>query len=128
VIFFAGNEPVGIARIVLPVQWNLCILRRRNRLSHAREKHQEVDMRTIVIAAAFSLVAAGTLISAGYAQDTCAAQASAKKLAGAAKNSFMKKCETEAGAACEADSKAKKLAGAAKTSHMKKCVTDRVGS
>jgi hypothetical protein len=29
---------------------------------------------------------------------------------------------------CETDSKDKKLAGAAKNSHMKKCVTDAVGS
>ena len=85
-------------------------------------------MRTILLASALSLVAAGTLISAGYAQDSCAAQATARKLAGAAKNSFMKKCETEANAACEAESKKQKLAGAAKNSHMKKCVTDRVGS
>ena len=39
----------------------------------------------------------------------------------------MKKYETDAKAKCEADSAAKKLAGAAKTSHMKKCVADAVG-
>jgi hypothetical protein len=47
-----------------------------------------------------------------------------KKLAGAAKTSFMKKCEAEAKPACEekaVDKNGKKLAGAAKTSFMKKC-------
>jgi hypothetical protein len=47
-----------------------------------------------------------------------------KKLAGAAKTSFMKKCEADAKPACEAkavDKNGKKLAGAAKTSFMKKC-------
>ena len=85
-------------------------------------------MRTIVFAAALSLVAAGAFISVGYAQDSCTARATAQKLAGAAKNSFMKKCESEASAACEADSSKRKLAGAAKSSHMKKCLTDAVGS
>lgn len=62
------------------------------------------------------------------AADDCAMRAAEKKLAGAAKNSFMKKCEADAGAAgasaCEATAKEKKLAGAAKNSFMKKCVAD----
>jgi hypothetical protein len=57
----------------------------------------------------------------------CKEDTTAKKLAGAAATSHMKKCETEAMAKCEADSTAKKLAGAAKTSHIKKCVADAVG-
>jgi hypothetical protein len=40
----------------------------------------------------------------------------------------MTKCERDAKTTCEADSKAKNLAGAAKNSHMKKCVVDAVGS
>jgi hypothetical protein len=47
-----------------------------------------------------------------------------KKLAGAAKTSFMKKCAADAKPACEdkaVDKNGKKLAGAAKTSFMKKC-------
>ena len=62
-----------------------------------------------------------------YAADDCAARAAEKKLAGAAKNSFMKKCQADANpgaAACEATAKEKKLAGAAKNSFMKKCVAD----
>ena len=50
-----------------------------------------------------------------------------KKLAGAAKTSFMKKCEADAKPSCEAkavDKNGKKLAGAAKTSFMKKCEAD----
>jgi hypothetical protein len=59
---------------------------------------------------------------------SCDAQATEKKLAGAAKNSFVKKCEKDtagpAAAACETQAKEKKLAGAAKNSFVKKCVAD----
>ena len=67
-------------------------------------------------------------IMSGPAFATCKSDAADKKLAGAALNSFMKKCETDAHAKCEADSAAKKLAGAAKASHNKKCTADAVGS
>ncbi len=79
-------------------------------------------MKTIVLAAVLSLVASGA-----FAQ-SCKVEAGNKKLAGAALNSFMKKCESDAKKNCEADSAAKKLSGAAKTSHMKKCVSDAVGT
>jgi hypothetical protein len=59
---------------------------------------------------------------------TCSATASDKKLAGAAKTSFMKKCESEAKATCDAASAEKKLAGAAKASFTQKCLKDAVGS
>lgn len=59
---------------------------------------------------------------------SCKVQASDKKLAGAALNSFMKKCETDAQKACDTAAADKKLSGAAKTSFTKKCVTDSVGS
>ncbi|UCV28477.1 hypothetical protein [Ferribacterium limneticum] len=66
--------------------------------------------------------------TAVYAADDCAARAAEKKLAGAAKNSFMKKCTADAApaenAACAATAKEKKLAGAAKNSFMKKCTAD----
>ncbi len=62
---------------------------------------------------------------------TCEAQAGEKKLAGAAKTSFMKKCERDAAAApdvakatCEKTAAEKKLAGAAKNSFVKKCEKD----
>jgi hypothetical protein len=79
-------------------------------------------MKAIIVAAVLSL-AAGSAHAA-----SCKADATSKKLAGAALNSFMTKCESDAKAKCEADSTSKKLAGAAKDSHMKKCVTDAVGS
>jgi len=78
-------------------------------------------MRTVILAAALSLVATSAFA-------TCKSDSDDKKLAGAARTSHMKKCETDAKKQCEADSAAKKLAGAAKTSHMKKCVTDAVGT
>jgi len=64
-----------------------------------------------------------------HAADDCAARATEKKLAGAAKSSFMKKCEADAKAAaensaCGVSAKEKKLAGAAKNSFMKKCEAD----
>ena len=65
---------------------------------------------------------------AGGAMSNCDAKAVEKKLAGAAKTSFVKKCEADAGggsaAACDAQAAEKKLAGAAKTSFTKKCVAD----
>lgn len=76
------------------------------------------------------------LTQSAWAQNaTCDAQASEKKLAGAAKTSFVKKCEAEgrgaaaiqaapAQAECEAKAAGKKLAGAAKNSFVKKCVKD----
>lgn len=78
---------------------------------------------TVAVALAFAAVASGS-----YAQTSCTAQSGEKKLAGAAKTSFMKKCETDATASCDKQAADKKLAGAAKTSFTKKCVTDAVGT
>jgi hypothetical protein len=64
---------------------------------------------------------------AGGAMSNCDAKAAEKKLAGAAKTSFVKKCESDAPAtmaACDAKAAEKKLAGAAKTSFTKKCMAD----
>ena len=81
-------------------------------------------MKLFAIAIALSILAAPA-----FAQSpTCKVQSNEKKLAGAALNSFMKKCETDARKSCEVDSKARKLAGAAKNSHMTKCVKDTVGA
>ena len=85
-------------------------------------------MRKLILVALASLFVASTAFAA-----TCEEQAvdkNGKKLAGAAKNSFMKKCEKDAaGTAPSCESKAvdkngKKLAGAAKNSFMKKCEAD----
>jgi opacity protein-like surface antigen len=99
-------------------------------------------MRKIALAV-LSAAFAATLLIAQAAQATptlgpaadCEAKAigkTGKPLAGAAKTSFMKKCEADAKAAggSDCESKAvgknrKPLAGAAKTSFMKKCETDQ---
>ena len=59
---------------------------------------------------------------------SCSVTATDKKLAGAAKNSFLKKCEREATATCETAATDRKLAGAAKNSFLKKCIKDAVGA
>ena len=83
-----------------------------------------MTVRTVL--ALLALAFAG---SAFAADSGCAAQATEKKLAGAAKTSFLKKCEADAGgaapaSACDTAAKDKKLAGAAKTSFLKKCNAD----
>ena len=78
-------------------------------------------MKALVLAAVLAL-AAGSAHAAA-----CKVEAANKKLAGAAMNSFMAKCEKDATAACTKDSDDKKLSGAARNSHMKKCVADAVG-
>jgi hypothetical protein len=78
-------------------------------------------MKTIAFALIMSFAATGA-----YAA-SCSVEAGTKKLAGAAKTSFMQKCEKEAAAACDKEAAGKKLAGAAKTSFTTKCVKDAVG-
>jgi len=75
-----------------------------------------------------ALILSLTLATAAMAEGpTCIAAAAEKKLSGAAKTSFLKKCEKDATAACQAASKEKKLSGAAKTSFEKKCIKDAMG-
>ena len=83
-------------------------------------------MKKIVFALVVLLLASQTSYAAEASCDTKAAE---KKLAGAAKNSFIKKCEKDAkvnAAIADCDTKAaeKKLKGASKNSFTKKCVTD----
>lgn len=61
------------------------------------------------------------------AASNCADQATGKKLAGAAKTSFLTKCQKDASATCDAAAAEKKIYGAAKTSFVKKCLSDAVG-
>ena len=89
-------------------------------------------MQKALIAAVFT--ACSLLAGSGYAANAaCETQATEKKLAGAARTSFMKKCERDAGGAataspaCKKSAADKKLAGAAKTSHIKKCMADAKG-
>jgi hypothetical protein len=79
-------------------------------------------MKSIVLAVALSLAASGA-----YA-DSCKMQSDMKKLSGAAKDSFMKKCQGDAKAGCDKSAAEKKLSGAAKDSFTKKCVSDAVGA
>ena len=80
----------------------------------------------------FTLAAAALFLCAdlAHAADDCEKQAADKKLAGAAKTNFVKKCSADAvtappaAAGCEKAAGEKKLAGAAKTSYMKKCTAD----
>ena len=79
---------------------------------------------TLLTAAA---VACLFVASPAWAAD-CNKMADEKKLAGAARTSFVKKCEkdnaTPASAACEKSATDKKLAGVARTSHIRKCMAD----
>lgn len=78
-------------------------------------------MKTSLIALALTLAT-----GAAFAADTsCADQAAAKKLHGAAEKSFVKKCEKDtAKDSCATTAADKKLKGAAKNSFMKKCERD----
>jgi hypothetical protein len=81
---------------------------------------------------------AGTLVTLGLglcgltaqaADSSCDQQAADKHLAGAAKTSFVTKCEKTAKATaakqqCDSQADDKKLHGAARTSFTKKCVSD----
>ena len=80
-------------------------------------------MPKLFLAAVLSLGVIGAPILA-YADSSCATMASDKKLAGAAKTSFLKKCAADAQADCDKQAADKKLAGAAKASFTKKCVKD----
>ncbi|MET0350980.1 MAG: hypothetical protein ABW067_14410 [Rhizobacter sp.] len=78
-------------------------------------------MTVLAVVAAFCSTTA-------FAADSCENQADAKKLAGAARTSFVKKCEKDNppkdAASCEARATDKKLAGAAKSSFVTKCEKD----
>lgn len=83
-------------------------------------------MRKFVMIALLAVTSANMAFAGDAA---CDAKAAEKKLAGAAKTSFLKKCEKDAKAAasqssCDAKAAEKKLAGAAKNSFVKKCVKD----
>ncbi len=79
-------------------------------------------MRALIATVTLALMAT----MAHAADATCEAKAAEKKLAGAAKNSFVKKCEKDAAAAspCALQAAEKKLHGAAKNSFVKKCEKD----
>jgi hypothetical protein len=83
-------------------------------------------MKTIV-ALVFALFAASAFAQTSPACEAKAVSKDGKPLAGAAKNSSIKKCMGDIKAACEAkavSASGKKLGGAAKNSFMKKCESD----
>jgi hypothetical protein len=87
-------------------------------------------MRTFIALLAFAFFS----LNSSAQPSSCEAKAAEKKLAGAAKNSFMTKCERDATAAagsakltCEAKAAEKKLAGAAKNSFTNKCIKEAAG-
>jgi hypothetical protein len=67
-------------------------------------------------------------ITGAIAKQTCNERADEKKLAGAALNSFMTKCASDATALCDKAAADKKLSGAAKNSFTTKCVKDATGT
>jgi len=94
-------------------------------------------MKLTVTVIALALAAlAGPGFAASHAASApmgnCEKMAGEKKLSGAAKTSFVTKCEADAASgatataspACEKSAADKNLAGAAKTSHIKKCMAD----
>ena len=87
-------------------------------------------IKTLLTAGLMSLaLLASPAFAANAACEAKAMDKNGKALAGAAKTSFMKKCEGDAmeGGACATkavDKNGKALAGAAKTSFMKKCEGD----
>ncbi|MGE0099554.1 MAG: PsiF family protein [Hydrogenophaga sp.] len=83
-------------------------------------------MRKLVLC---SFVLAALMPAASFAEGpSCNAAAAEKKLHGAAKTSFLKKCEKDAAATCDMAAAEKKIHGAAKTSFTRKCVKDAVGA
>jgi hypothetical protein len=84
---------------------------------------EAIDMLRILLGTILSFY----VISASAADPSCSTQATDKKLAGAAKKSFMQKCERDAKTSCDTAAGEKKLSGAAKTSFTSKCVKDAVG-
>ena len=59
-----------------------------------------------------------------FAQESCTAQAQAKRLAGAAQTSFLTRCRADAEARCTQTAADRKLNGAARNSFVGKCTTD----
>ena len=83
-------------------------------------------MKKILIAAVLALFTSNMAFAADA---SCDATAADKKLAGAAKNSFLKKCNKDAAiAACSTAAADKKIYGAAKNSFIKKCEADATAS
>ena len=78
----------------------------------------------LIVALVFSVLSASAFAQGLAGCEAKALSKDGKPLAGAAKTSFVKKCQADIKAACEAKAvseSGKKLSGAAKNSFMKKC-------
>ena len=72
----------------------------------------------------FAVIITALAIGPAMSQDTCASKAvskTGKPLAGAALNSFLKKCKRDACLPKAVSAEGKKLSGAARNSFMRKC-------
>ena len=78
-------------------------------------------MKQIFLAAVIATFAAGSAFAQDASCESKAMSKDGKPLAGAAKDSFMKKCNHDSCETKAVGSDGKKLAGAAKNSFMKKC-------
>ena len=112
-----------------PREWGLTTMDRTKGVGHMKRILMVLSLCVTVMGMGMGVAQSAT----SGAQQECEAQAAVKKLAGAAKTSFVGKCVKDAAAAEPANAKAsqcekaaadKKLAGAAKTSHVKKCMED----
>jgi len=84
---------------------------------------EEKAMKRILFAIMILVLA----IDPAMTQETCASKAvgkNGKPLAGAALNSFLKKCKREACLPKAVSAEGKKLSGSARNSFMRKCVRD----
>src|SRR4029079_1671118 len=98
------------------------------RSRQGRSPHVLTQMEDPMKRLALALMFTALALTSAVADESCKAQATDKKLAGAALTSFMKKCESDATTACGTQAADKKLSGAAKDSFTKKCVKDATGT
>jgi hypothetical protein len=106
---------------------NCAELRRSTKSPKLSKRIKVMKSIQTVIGVLLASFAFSTTTFAQSPEPTCNSVALERKLAGAAKTSFLKKCERQATEKCEAAAAERKLAGAAKNSNVKKCVKDAVG-
>lgn len=83
--------------------------------------HHRAQWRALVKNLVTFVLVACSWSFAHAADFACMTAAKEKKLSGAARNSFVKKCEADAKTKCEVATKERKLSGGAKNSNVKKC-------
>ena len=106
-----------------PREWGLTTMDRTMGVGHMKRILMMLSLCVTVMSMGMGVAQGAT----SGAQQECEAQAAVKKLAGAAKTSFVGKCVKDASAngkaaQCEKAAADKKLAGAAKNSFIQKCV------